>query len=427
MSIANLKQVAAELGAHELKIMCTGEMDVDWKSLLDLQTLEDGRSLKATDDEKISRLAESLLRFGIVNNLQVWVDENNRIYCFDAHHRKKAFKLLEKIGLDIPPLPATRCLAENITDAKCLLLVKESRSSWVNIEIVPAYMEEVKFSFSVAERVIDLPELEWGKICETKKPEKEADEIPDPPAIVHIKTGDLAELGGHRLLCGDSTSAKDVARLMNGEKADMVFADPPYFIGLSSTGLLITQADKKNIVHFFNAWVHLIKKNIKGHWYICTDWRTYPVLYFDIIKLLGRMKNLIVWDFEWIKAGNQYRFTHELIMFGDMENKKQVPRCEADVWRIKTENFTVKRLHGAQKPVALSQKAIINSDGQLIYDPFLGSGTTMIAAEKTGRRCFGIEIDPYYCQISIQRWVDFTGQDKIKINGKEVLWSEYIR
>lgn len=159
MGIANLKQVMAELGAHELKIMCTGEMKVDWKSLLDLQTLEDGRSLKATDDEKISRLAESLLRFGIVNNLQVWVDENNRIYCFDAHHRKKAFKLLEKTGFHIPLLPATRCLAENITDAKRLLLVKESRSSWVNIEVVPDYMEEVGFSFSVAERVIDLPEL----------------------------------------------------------------------------------------------------------------------------------------------------------------------------------------------------------------------------------------------------------------------------
>lgn len=234
MSIANLKQVAAELGAHELKIMCTGEMDVDWKSLLDLQTLEDGRSLKATDDEKISRLAESLLRFGIVNNLQVWMDENSRIYCFDAHHRKKAFKLLEKIGLDIPPLPTTRCLAENITDAKRLLLVKESRSSWVNIEVVPAYMEEVKFSFSIAERVIDLPELEWGKICETKKLENEKGDEEDSADCGLENAPDVGEIYEHdlnKLYYGDCL---EIMRKLPDNSVDTMITDPPY--GLAFMG-----------------------------------------------------------------------------------------------------------------------------------------------------------------------------------------------
>ncbi len=424
MSIANLKQVVTELGAHELKIMCTGEMKVDWKSLLDLQTLEDGRSLKATDDDKISRLAESLLRFGIVNNLQVWIDENNRIYCFDAHHRKKAFKLLEKIGLDIPPLPATRCLAENITDAKRLLLVKESRSSWVNIEMIPDYMEEVRFSFSIAERVIDLPELEWGSICETKKPEseKEADEIPEAPAIVHIKTGDLAELDGHRLLCGDSTSAGNVKRLMASKKVDMVFTDPPYGVKHSGKGQEgKTKANNYGIMKGDDS-----VKSACDFFKLCCDLKIEKLIFWGANfypSVLPNQKTWIVWDKETI--GENYSDC-ELAFTNQTGRIKKFKHQ----WHgmIKASEQGQARIHPTQKPVALVEWCFQEYGAEnIILDGFLGSGTTMIAAEKTGRRCFAMEIDPHYCQISIQRWVNFTGRDKIKINGKEVLWSEYTR
>ena len=112
----------------KLKIMCTGEIEVDFHQLKDLQLTESGKSLKATNPEKIEKLSKSLKEYGIVNNLQIWKDGSD-LYCFDAHHRKKALLKLESEGLEIPLLPATRCLAKNIKEAKKLLILKESSNS----------------------------------------------------------------------------------------------------------------------------------------------------------------------------------------------------------------------------------------------------------------------------------------------------------
>lgn len=259
--------------------------------------------------------------------------------------------------------------------------------------------------------------LEWGFDEKDLKIEKEVeeDEAPavDDESEPDSKLGEVYQLGRHRLMCGDSTKIEDVEKLMDGNKADMVFTDPPYFIGLTSTGLNISQADKENVLHFFNAWFPNIKYFLKGHWYVCTDWRTYPVLYLPVVTTLGRMTNLIVWDFEWIKAGSQYRFTHEFIMFGDMENGKQVPRGEPDVWRLQAENFTQKRLHDAQKPVGLSVRAINNSSKQddIVLDVFGGSGSTLIACEQTNRACYMMELDPKYCDVIRKRYAKFIDKE----------------
>ena len=219
MNLTKLKSVKESLKINDLKILCTGELEVDYQNLLELQVLEDGRNLKQTSDDKILKLAESLLRFGIVNNLQVWFDQDKNCYCFDAHHRQKALRLLSEIGINIPPLPATRCLSKTKNDAKKLLLIKESRTSWVDVTVVPDYIKEIGFEFQIAEAVIDLPEFSWGDVKREADSEDNSgdDEIPDLPEELFIKSGDLIELGNHRLLCGDSAKAKNVKRLLNGE------------------------------------------------------------------------------------------------------------------------------------------------------------------------------------------------------------------
>lgn len=166
MNLTILQALKNSLKITDLKILCTGELEVEYQDLLELQILEDGRSLKDTDDEKILKLAESLLRFGIVNNLQVWFDKKQNCHCFDAHHRKKALEILAQTGLKIPPLPATRCLAKTKNEARKLLLIKESRTSWVNLEVIPDYLREINFNIDIAERVIDLPEFSWGDVDE---------------------------------------------------------------------------------------------------------------------------------------------------------------------------------------------------------------------------------------------------------------------
>ncbi len=144
----------------KLKIMCTGEILVDFHQLKDLQLTEDGRSLKATSQEKIDKLAKSMQQYGIVNNLQVWKDGED-IYCFDAHHRKKALAQLETGGLEIPLLPATRCLAETIGEAKKLLILKESSHSWVDVSVIEDFLSEISFDIEEAKGLIEIPDFDW--------------------------------------------------------------------------------------------------------------------------------------------------------------------------------------------------------------------------------------------------------------------------
>ncbi len=167
---------------EKLKIMCTGEILVDFHHLKDLQLTEDGRNLKATSQEKIDKLAKSLQQYGIVNNLQVWKDGED-IYCFDAHHRKKALSQLENEGLEIPLLPATRCLAETIEEAKKLLILKESSHSWVDVSVIEDYLAEINFNIKEAHGLIEIPDFE----IDVKQTKSIGEKIPGLKQAIQLK------------------------------------------------------------------------------------------------------------------------------------------------------------------------------------------------------------------------------------------------
>jgi DNA modification methylase len=423
IKLQELRDLKKNLQINDLKILCTGELEVDYQDLLELQILEDGRNLKETDDNKILKLAESLLRFGIVNNLQIWIDKDKNHFCFDAHHRKKALTILSEIGVNIPALPATRCLAKTKNDAKKLLLIKESRTSWVNVEVVPDYIKEIGFSFEVAEAVIDLPEFSWGDVERERdnKDNSQDDEIPELPTQIFIKTGNLIELDRHRLLCGDCKKTKNVKKLMDGEKADLVFTDPPY--GIDVVGphgkiggggkkypttkfkavigddkefnpAFVLQYADKSFIWGGNYFAHLLPKG--GKWFVWDKGHSENLGFSDCELAWSNIKGIKIKKFDCVWSG----------------------------FRREGESNQNKRMHPNQKPVKLFSDILDELNPTSILDLFLGSGSTLIAAEKTGRQCFGMEIDPEYCQVIIQRWCDFTGQDKIKINSKNINWSE---
>lgn len=140
--------------------------------------------------------------------------------------------------------------------------------------------------------------------------------------------------------------------------------------------------------------------------YLNTDWRTYPFLY-PIMQNFFNVKNLIVWDYEWIKAGSHYRFSHELIIYatnGDV--KRSFSASERDVWRIRPVNFTSKeRIHNAQKPIELIDKILMNSSNEndIVLDTFMGSGTTAISCIRNNRKFIGFEIDQVYYNKCVER------------------------
>ena len=192
---------------------------------------------------------------------------------------------------------------------------------------------------------------------------------------------------------------------------DLICTDPPYSVGLTSNGKKGSFVDNIMTKPFFELlfqeWHRILKDG--GCLYICTDWRTYPFLYPILLKYFS-VKNLIVWDYEWIKAGNFYRFSHEFIVFATKGDAKcEFSRSERDVWRIKPINFTSKnKLHNAQKPVELMEKIVLNSskEGDIVLDSFSGSGTTAVACINTNRNFIGFELDEGYYKKSIERIAD---------------------
>lgn len=193
------------------------------------------------------------------------------------------------------------------------------------------------------------------------------------------------------------------------ESVDLICTDPPYYCGATSNGIKADFGDFNMLTPFwqgvFAQWRRVAKEG--AHIYINTDWRTYPFLY----PLLGKffqLKNLIVWDYEWIKAGAWYRPRHELIIFcTNGKSTRQVPRTEPDVWRLKTpaEVLPRNRVHKSQKPIELCKRMILNSSsaGDTVLDSFAGSGSTGVAAINTGRKFIGFEIEEDYFNIAKQR------------------------
>lgn len=190
---------------------------------------------------------------------------------------------------------------------------------------------------------------------------------------------------------------------------DLIVTDPPYSIGTTSNGNKGEWLDNNLIRPFFEIWFREIRRILKptGEIYMNTDWRTYPFL-FPIASRYLNVKNCIVWDYEWIKAGTHYRFSHEFIIYALREGgrNRKFPANERDVWRIKPINFTSNnKFHNAEKPIELVKKMLTNSasKGNAVLDSFAGSGTTMKACLEMNLDCTGIEINPEYIDVCKKR------------------------
>tara|TARA_B100000902_G_scaffold364562_1_gene384613 strand:- start:1597 stop:2733 length:1137 start_codon:yes stop_codon:yes gene_type:complete len=267
-------------------------------------------------------------------------------------------------------------------------------------------------SVQLAEWGLDVWENEDDKIAEAGLIED--DEIPEVKES-KVKRGDIWQLGEHRIMCGDSTSSDDVAKLMNGEKADMVFTDPPY-------GISVVKNEK------VGADFGIAKKG-KYSEVIADDTTKTAQEFYNTCISLG-MDKFIIWggnyftDFLPFSDGwlvwNKRANTDIRNTFADGEMawcSFHTPiRIYDQLWNgMIREGESGKRVHPTQKPLRTLTEIIKDHiKGDIIYDGFLGSGSTLIAAEKLNRKCYGMELDEKYCDVIIERWEQFTGQKAIK-------------
>jgi DNA modification methylase len=285
---------------------------------------------------------------------------------------------------------------------------------------------------------------EWGLDIPDFTPkvlEAEEDDYEIPDEIkTDIVLGDLFEIGPHRLLCGDSTDSDQVARLMDGQKADMVFTDPPYNIGFKGTmsstsidGKIVpfktenTKYDEiKNDLHSkeeFNDFIKSIIEQIilfcKGGWYISFSSSTLNEILNPLNELKVEYKSIIIWVKNQANmGGGHYKRRYEPIVYGYNENIFYGESFkEEDVWEFQR---TLKNdLHPTMKPIPLIENALNKSSktNDNVLDFFLGSGSTMVASHQLKRKCYGMELDPKYCQVIVDRMMKLDPALEIKRNG----------
>lgn len=250
-----------------------------------------------------------------------------------------------------------------------------------------------------------------------------------------IKIGDLIELGRHKLLCDDSLNWSAIKRLLNNMPAQMLWTDPPYGIDYvpetkpmggrkkSELGGLMGDKDTKIAEMFLKL---VTTKIVRGSVYICAALQNYNALWDWCLKLFKREPVVIVWvKNNYNISMRDYHRQYEFIFYNYFDKKKWVgPRNQSDVWYVPRRDpgsYT----HPTQKPLLLVRRAISNSSEpkDVVLDLFAGSGTTLIAAEQTGRIARVMELDPKYCKVIIDRYVQFTQNPEIKINEKEVTWA----
>ena len=264
---------------------------------------------------------------------------------------------------------------------------------------------------------LDLP-LDFGTEIELEAKE---DNFSVPDIIeTDIVLGDLFEIGEHRLLCGDSTDSDAVAKLMDGQKADMVFTDPPYGINYKSNKRKDEFEYIKNDDIIVCSFLPIIPVNNNVAFYIWTRWDVYPK-WIELVEQSYKVTSCIVWAKQAGGLGDLESFwnQHEFAIYAVNGKVKLRGKRQGNLWETQ-DHRSKEYIHPTQKPVELPARAIeATSDvGNLIVDVFLGSGSTMVASHQLKRKCYGMELDPKYCQGIIDRMRKLDPTLTIKRNGQ---------
>ncbi len=256
------------------------------------------------------------------------------------------------------------------------------------------------------------------------------DDIPEPPVTPVSVAGDLWQLGSHRLICGDSTSADVVGRLLGGVKPLLMVTDPPYGVEYdpswrNQAGAAKTKRTGKVLnddrADWREAW-SLFPGDVAYIWHGALHAATVA----DSLVAAGfAIRSQIIWAKDrLVLSRGDYHWQHEPCWYAVRAKGKghwAGDRKQTTLWQIANKDQDAATVHGTQKPVECMRRPILNnsSPGQAVYEPFMGSGTTLIAAETTGRLCYGVELNPVYVDVAIERWQAFTGEEAVLLDSGE--------
>ena len=375
------------------------------------------RNARTHSQKQLRQIANSIKAFGFTN--PVLVDQNGMIIA--GHGRVEAAKA---IGMAEVPTIRLDHLTEDQVRAYILADNKlAAEAGWDNaiLAIELQHLLTIESDLDITLTGFDYGEIELI-IGEPASTHDETVVEPVGPAIT--KLGDAWLLGEHRLLCGDATDSASFEELMTGAKAAMTFTDPPYNVDYNTAKHRAIANDDLGgrFGSFLEAVCSNILANTDGATYICMSSSELHTLQAAFVKAGGHWSTFLIWAKNTFTIGrSDYQRQYEPILYGWREGASRHwsgARDQGDVWHF--DKPSKNDIHPTMKPVALVMQAIRNSSkkGNLVLDPFMGGGTTLIAAERTKRVCYGMELDPLYVDAAIRRWQQQTGEQAIHAETK---------
>ena len=406
------------------------------------------RNARTHPQKQLRQLANSIERFGFNN--PVYINDDGQI--LGGHGRVEAAKLLgmkQVPTLTLSHLSPAEQRAYMLADNKLAL-----NAGWDPDLLAQELQELIDIDFDVDLTGFSLAEidviLDDAREADPDTRDAPEDALPERSDAVVTQRGDLWKLGEHYLLCGDAREPADFARLMHGRKADLVFTDPPYNVridgnvcGLGSVkhrefAFASGEMSETEFTRFLTDTLGNAASVMRDGAiaFVCMDWRHMGELMTAGRHAFTELKNLVVWNKTNAGMGTFYRSKHELIFvfkhgtaphtntfgLGDSGRYRTNVWDHAGISSIGGARDEELAMHPTVKPVALVADAIRDCSrrGEIVLDCFAGSGTTLIAAEKTGRKARIIEYDPVYCDTIIRRWEGYTGRPAINVSTGEV-------
>lgn len=402
---------------------------VEWRKIKPLQP----------DNSKIlmnyDAIEKSILKHGFSMPFFGWENKGN-VHCIDGHSRLEILSNLENVP---ETLPVILIDAKDKKEAQEILIeVFNQKHNPFDLDVLQEWVELEQLDVDLETINVKIDEIEVDEVEHLEAEEDDFDATPPSTPITVL--GDLYEIGEHRLLCGDSTDSDQVAKLMNGQKADMVFTDPPYNIGFGGSmskttknGVVVKDKganqfheaihnDKMSEEDFYNFISDVLKEikiNCIGAYYICFGSQTLDQLLRPFIDLEMEYKSIIIWmKNQSVLSGKDYKGRYEPILYGRFNDGFYGERFkQEDIWEFQR---TLKNeLHPTMKPIPLIENALNNSSkkGMIVLDLFLGSGSTMVASHQLKRKCYGMELDCRYADVIVKRMLKLDKTLKIKKNG----------
>ena len=375
-------------------------------------------------DRELESLTRSIQQFGMVDPVIARREDNTVI---GGHQRLLAAR---RLGMEKIPVIFLDVSKE---EARLLNLALNRISGTWDDELLARLLSDLDQTPDVDLALAGFDDDEINKLFKTLDQREKRDRpesfdldaaLEDSERNPRCMPGDVWQLGDHRITCGDATDPAHLAALTADTKAGMAFTDPPYNVDYGNHGGAQRKGRKRKIANdalspeawetFVRGWARNLLRFVDGALYICMSTREWPTVSKVLIESGAHWSDTIVWAKDRFTLGRaDYQRQYEPIWYGWREGAKHHwcgDRDQGDVWKI--ERPSDSDLHPTMKPLELVERAIANSSqiGEVVLDMFLGSGSTLIAAERTGRTCYGMEIDPHYCAVAIARWESFTGQ-----------------